>query len=136
MSPTRFRPSRIFEASASEARTPCSVVLLGSGPTRASWRGAPHATPPPPRPPPPPPRRLGAAAPHDPRVPAPLPLELVRDQPVEPRARLPVDPPRLVPRGVLPQAPELRPGTDRAGRDLPDPEAGGGGGGARPPRPP
>src|SRR5207245_8874518 len=67
--------------------------------------------------------RLAARVDDDHNVARPLAFVLVRIETVEPGRCLPVDPANLVSRGVLTDAPEVRPLAQLPGRDLSEPRA-------------
>src|SRR5206468_4275427 len=68
--------------------------------------------------------RFAARVDDDDDVAGPLPLVLVRIEAVEPSGRLPVDPANLIARGVLSDAPKVRPLSQLSGRNLSEPGAG------------
>src|SRR5207249_3100976 len=69
-------------------------------------------------------RTQAACVDHDHDVAGPLPLVLVRIEAVEPSGRLPVDPANLIARGILADAPKVRPFSQQSGRNLSEPGAG------------
>src|SRR5439155_18461365 len=68
--------------------------------------------------------RLAPRVDDDHDVARPFPLVLVREEPVQAGGGFPVDAAHLVTGDVLADAPEIRPGADLAGGDLPEPRAG------------
>src|SRR5438552_11070554 len=68
--------------------------------------------------------RLAPRVDDDHDVARPFPLVLVREEPVEAGGGFPVDAAYLVTGDVLADAPEIRPGADLAGGDLPEPRSG------------